>query len=208
MQEAATSTKIRGGAEGEPRDDRSAWVNGQPARWLSQGIASSTGPVRVSAPVAPPGHRSPARAATERDDCWMKRGAVRAGAVLAGSAILFGIPRPIHLDAPGARAAIETLIATSALVGAGLLVASLRQGRRRGDLLLLTALATAGLTDFVFSALPALTGARTWSESRGRPSSMPCATVAPTTSGCCWTATTIRFISGSAMTATACPRPS
>ena len=87
--------------------------------------------------------------------------------MLAGSALLFGIPRPIYLEAPGARAAVETLIATSALVGAGLLVASLRQGRRRGDLLLLTALATAGLTDFVFSALPALTGSEVFSLGSG-----------------------------------------
>ena len=97
----------------------------------------------------------------------MKRAAVQAGAALAGSALLFGIPRPIHLEAPGARAAVETLIATSVLVGAGLLVASLRQGRRRGDLLLLTALATAGLTDFVFSALPALAGTEVFSLGSG-----------------------------------------
>ena len=159
---------IRGGAEGEARDNQSSCAAGQPAQWLlSQAVASSTGPVRVTAPVAAPGHRSPARAATDRSDRWMKRAAVQAGAVLAGSALLFGIPRPIHLEAPGARAGVETLIATSALVGAALLVASFRQGRRRADVLLLTALAAAGLTDFVFSALPALTGTEVFSLGSG-----------------------------------------
>ncbi|MGZ4324154.1 MAG: sensor histidine kinase [Solirubrobacteraceae bacterium] len=81
-----------------------------------------------------------------------------AAAVVAGSAILFGVPSPIHVDAPAARAAIETLIATAALVSAGVLLLSFRYGRRRSDLLLFTALTAVGLTDLVFSALPALTG--------------------------------------------------
>jgi signal transduction histidine kinase len=85
-----------------------------------------------------------------------KQGILYAALAVAGSAILFGIPRPIHLNAAGGRAAVETLIATSALVSAGLLLVSFRQSRRRSDLLLLTALAAVGLTDFAFSALPAL----------------------------------------------------
>lgn len=86
-----------------------------------------------------------------------KDGILYAAAAVAGSAIVLGIPSPIHLNSASARAAIETLIATSTLVGAGLLLAGFRQSRRRSDLLLLTALAAVGLTDFVFSAIPALT---------------------------------------------------
>ncbi|MGZ4195110.1 MAG: sensor histidine kinase [Solirubrobacteraceae bacterium] len=64
----------------------------------------------------------------------------------------------MHRNAPAARAAIETLIATAALVSAGLLLLSFQYGRRRSDLLLFTALSAVGLTDLLFSALPALTG--------------------------------------------------
>jgi signal transduction histidine kinase len=79
-------------------------------------------------------------------------------AAIAGCAVLFGIPAPTHFNAPGVRAAIETLIATAAIISATLLLLSYREDRRLSDLLLLTALAAVGVTDFVFSALPALTG--------------------------------------------------
>jgi signal transduction histidine kinase len=65
---------------------------------------------------------------------------------------------PVHLDNPGARAAIETTVSICALVTAVLLGAQFKRSRRWSDLLLLSALATVSLTDFLFSALPALTG--------------------------------------------------
>lgn len=122
------------------------------------------GHLRLTTLHTAPNRASFARAAARSD--W-KRGALGAAVVLVGSATLFGVPPPIHPDAPGARAAIETLIATSALVSAGLLLASFRQGRRRSDLLLLTALGVVGLTDFVFLALPALTGAAVFAVGSG-----------------------------------------
>jgi len=86
------------------------------------------------------------------------RSAAWTAVAVAGCAVLFGIPAPTHWGAPGVRAAIETLIATAAIISATLLLLSYREHRRLSDLLLLTALATVGVTDFVFSALPALTG--------------------------------------------------
>ena len=86
-------------------------------------------------------------------------GVIWAITVVAACGIVFGLPSPIHLTAPGARAAIETLIASWALLGAAALWLSFRQGHRRSDLLLLTALCAIGLSDFVFLALPALTDA-------------------------------------------------
>ncbi|HJS97145.1 MAG TPA: ATP-binding protein, partial [Solirubrobacteraceae bacterium] len=77
------------------------------------------------------------------------------------------LPSRVHLTAPGLRAAIETLIAILALAGAGLLLESFRHDRRRSDLLLLTALAVVGLTDFVFSALPALIGSQIFAIASG-----------------------------------------
>jgi signal transduction histidine kinase len=100
---------------------------------------------------------------SENGKRWMRCGVLYPAVVVAGSAILFGIPRPIHLNAAGARAAIETLIAASTLVSAGLLSVSFRHHHRRSDLLLLTALAAVGLSDFVFSALPALLGSEKFS---------------------------------------------
>ena len=88
------------------------------------------------------------------------RGVAWAIAVVAASTIAFGLHSPAHLTAPAARAAIETLIASWALLGAAALLFSYRYGRQRSDLLLLTALASVGLTDFMFSALPALADAR------------------------------------------------
>jgi signal transduction histidine kinase len=90
----------------------------------------------------------------------LKQGVAWAAAVVAASTIVFGLPSPIHVTAPGARAAIETLIASWALMAAAALLSSYRLGHQRSDLLLLTALAAVSLTDFVFSALPALADAR------------------------------------------------
>jgi signal transduction histidine kinase len=63
---------------------------------------------------------------------------------------------PLHLRASGARTAIETAITLSALVSAVLLWARFSHTRLLRELLLLAALATVALTDFVFSCLPAL----------------------------------------------------
>ena len=87
-----------------------------------------------------------------------RRSVAWTAAAIAGCAVLFGIPAPTHWGAPGVRAGIETLIATAAIISATLLLLSYREHRRLTDLLLLTALAAIGVTDFVFSALPALTG--------------------------------------------------
>ena len=61
----------------------------------------------------------------------------------------------LHATDAALRSAIETGIALSALVSAVLLLAHFRQTRMLRDLLLLAALATVSLTDFVFNALPA-----------------------------------------------------
>lgn len=106
--------------------------------------------------VTPNLERAPSWRVTDRKS--LAPGAVCAGGVLVGSSVLYGLPSPIHLDAPGARAAIETLVATAALVSAAVLLVTFRRGRQRGDLLLFTALTAAGVTGLVFSALPALAG--------------------------------------------------
>ena len=61
----------------------------------------------------------------------------------------------LHATDAALRSAIETGITLSALVGAVLLLANFRQTRMLRDLLLLAALATVALTDFIFNALPA-----------------------------------------------------
>lgn len=116
---------------------------------------------RIARPVEPPasthnGRRPPLWRLPDRGS--LAPGALWGTAVVAGSVILFGLPAPIHLDAPGARAAIETLIATAALVSAGVLLVTFHRRRQRSDLLLLTAMAVLGVTDLVFSAVPAVTG--------------------------------------------------
>jgi signal transduction histidine kinase len=69
----------------------------------------------------------------------------------------FGVEQLWQLHATDAvlRSAIETGITLSALVSAVLLLAHFRQTRLLRDLLMLAALATVALTDFVFNALPA-----------------------------------------------------
>lgn len=80
---------------------------------------------------------------------------------LAGVAVIgfagFGAERlwMLHTADASLRSAIETGITLSALVSAVLLLAHFRQTRLLRDLLLLAALSTASLTDFVFNALPA-----------------------------------------------------
>ncbi|MFZ1997348.1 MAG: ATP-binding protein [Solirubrobacteraceae bacterium] len=61
----------------------------------------------------------------------------------------------LHATDAALRSAIETGITLSALVSAVLLLAHFHQTRLLRDLLLLAALATVALTDFVFNALPA-----------------------------------------------------
>jgi signal transduction histidine kinase len=61
----------------------------------------------------------------------------------------------LHATDAALRSAIETGITLSALVSAVLLLARLRQTRLLRDLLLLVALSTVALTDFIFNALPA-----------------------------------------------------
>jgi signal transduction histidine kinase len=61
----------------------------------------------------------------------------------------------LHASDAALRSAIETGITLSALVSAVLLLAHFRQTRLLRDLLLLAALATVALTDFIFNALPA-----------------------------------------------------
>jgi signal transduction histidine kinase len=61
----------------------------------------------------------------------------------------------LHATDAALRSAIETGITLSALVAAVLLLAHFRQTRLLRDLLLLAALATVALTDFIFNALPA-----------------------------------------------------
>jgi signal transduction histidine kinase len=113
---------------------------------------------RITAPALAGGATPAAAKRPMLDYGSLRRGAAWAAAVVAGSAVLFGIPGPVHISAPGARAAIETLIASWTLLSAAVLFVSFRVSPRRSDLLLLTALAAVGSTDFVFSALPALTG--------------------------------------------------
>ncbi|MGZ4246573.1 MAG: sensor histidine kinase [Solirubrobacteraceae bacterium] len=61
----------------------------------------------------------------------------------------------LHATDAALRSAIETGITLSALVSAVVLLAHFRQTRLLRDLLMLAALATVALTDFVFNALPA-----------------------------------------------------
>jgi signal transduction histidine kinase len=64
-----------------------------------------------------------------------------------------------HLADTDLRACVETFVALSALLASSLLTVQIRRYARRQDVLLLSALASVGLTDFVFLALPNLAGA-------------------------------------------------
>jgi len=88
---------------------------------------------------------------------WSTRLAVSTG-VLSAAVLGFELARPIHATNPSGRAAIETVIAIAAICTARLLVANFRRSGRLPDLLLLCALASVALTDFVYCAAPALVG--------------------------------------------------
>ncbi|MFL5862634.1 MAG: sensor histidine kinase [Solirubrobacteraceae bacterium] len=78
-------------------------------------------------------------------------------AIAAVGFVGFGIEQlwQVHAADAALRSAIETGVTLSALVSAALLLAHFRQTRLLRDLLMLAALATVALTDFVFNALPA-----------------------------------------------------
>jgi signal transduction histidine kinase len=76
--------------------------------------------------------------------------------LLSAGVIGLELVRPLHIADLGARAAMESALALSALVSAFLLASRLNRTWRRRDLLLLAALATVALTDFAFAGLPLL----------------------------------------------------
>jgi signal transduction histidine kinase len=86
---------------------------------------------------------------------WLVRLAVATGG-LAAIVIGLELVKPIHVASPSGRAALETLIALSAICTARLLVANLQDSRRLPDLMLLCALAAVALTDLAYCAVPAL----------------------------------------------------
>jgi len=88
---------------------------------------------------------------------WFTCLAVSAG-VLSAAVLGFELARPIHTTSPSGRAAIETVITIAAICTARLLVANFQRSGRLPDLLLLCALVTVALTDFVYCAAPALVG--------------------------------------------------
>ena len=87
----------------------------------------------------------------------MTRLAVSAG-FLSAAVLGFELARPIHATNPSGRAAIETIITIAAICTARLLVSNFRRSGRLPDLLLLCALVSVALTDFVYCAAPALLG--------------------------------------------------
>lgn len=72
-------------------------------------------------------------------------------AVLSGIAAAAALLRPGHAVNPGARAALQTAIALSAVFSAALFTATFQRRRRLFDLLLLCALLTVSLTGLVYS---------------------------------------------------------
>jgi signal transduction histidine kinase len=88
---------------------------------------------------------------------WLTRLAVSTG-LLSAAVLGFELARPIHATNPSGRAAIETIITIAAICTARLLVANFRRSGRLPDLLLLCALVSVALTDFVYCAAPALLG--------------------------------------------------
>jgi signal transduction histidine kinase len=67
---------------------------------------------------------------------------------------------PLHVVNPRARAAVETVIALSAIATGCLLIANFRRERQWIELLLLCALIGASLADIMHNAAPSLTGLR------------------------------------------------
>lgn len=79
-------------------------------------------------------------------------------AAVSISVVALQLLGPFDAHSAGARAAIETAITLSALLSFGLLLACFNQTRRLRELLLLVAIGTLAVSDFAFSALPALAG--------------------------------------------------
>jgi signal transduction histidine kinase len=97
-----------------------------------------------------------------RQDLAIRTRAIATVIVLVAAAVgVVQVLSPVHLNAPGARASIETAITLSALLSAALLLGHFDHSRRLRDLVLLGALVTVSITDFAFSAVPALTGVET-----------------------------------------------
>lgn len=80
-------------------------------------------------------------------------------AVVSAMASGLALVSPVHAVDPGARGAIETAIVLAAMFGARLFVSNFHHSGRVADLLLLCALVAVSLADFVYCALPAVTGA-------------------------------------------------
>ena len=85
-------------------------------------------------------------------------GEALAGAILAAIAVMVELAHPMRLYEPRVRAAIETTVTISAVITAALLLVRFDDKRQRGDLMLIGALAAVSLSDFAFSAIPAVTG--------------------------------------------------
>jgi signal transduction histidine kinase len=80
-------------------------------------------------------------------------------AVAAGiAATVISLHWRSHLTDTNLRACVETSVALLALLASALLTLQIRRRARRQDVLLLSALISVGLTDFVFLALPTLVG--------------------------------------------------
>jgi len=79
-------------------------------------------------------------------------------AALSVGAAVAELVRPLHVDAAGASAGIETATAALAVVSAVLLIRRFRSSHLLRDLLLLVAVTALSLTDFAFAAAPALAG--------------------------------------------------
>jgi signal transduction histidine kinase len=92
------------------------------------------------------------RSAAENPGRVILLGGLTAGAVCAG------LVWPLHATAVGARAGIETAIVLLALLSTLLLGSRFRRTRRLDDLLLAGVVATAGLAELAFAALPAVGG--------------------------------------------------
>lgn len=79
-------------------------------------------------------------------------------AVVAAMVSGLALVSPVHVVAPGSRAAIETMVVLAATLSAWLFLAEFQRSRRLTDLLLLCALVAVSLADFVYCAVPALAG--------------------------------------------------
>jgi hypothetical protein len=94
--------------------------------------------------------RRPALANRTKRAFGMTVGALSAGVV--GLELV----KPVHVVDLGARAGLETGIVLSGQVAVWLIASRLNRTQRLRDLLLLAAVATVALTDFVFAGLPLL----------------------------------------------------